>query len=92
MEKKESHQTDQFPDGMGKYGIDPSGGIEFGIYTLGDHMPDPHTRERIPAVQRIHEIIELAQLSEQAGLDFSVLEKVIRIISPRRRIQWYWPQ
>lgn len=70
MEKKESHQTDQFPDGMGKYGIDPSGGIEFGIYTLGDHMPDPHTGERIPAVQRIHEIIELAQLSEQAGLDF----------------------
>lgn len=60
---------------MEKYRIDPSKGLEFGIYTLGDHLPNPTTEKRIPAKQRIDEIIELAQLAEQAGMDvFSVGE------------------
>jgi len=50
--------------------IDPSKGLEFGIYTLGDHLPNPHKEERIPAQQRIQEIIKLAELAEQAGIDF----------------------
>ena len=49
--------------------IDTSNGMEFGIYTLGDHLPHPITNKRIPAKQRIQEIIELAQLAEQAGFD-----------------------
>jgi alkanesulfonate monooxygenase SsuD/methylene tetrahydromethanopterin reductase-like flavin-dependent oxidoreductase (luciferase family) len=55
---------------MQQYRIDPSKGLEFGIYTLGDHLPDPITGERISAEQRIHEIIEYAKLAEQAGIDF----------------------
>ncbi|MBP2078259.1 LLM class flavin-dependent oxidoreductase [Oceanobacillus polygoni] len=55
---------------MEKYRIDPSKGLEFGLYTLGDHISDPHTGKRISAEQRIHEIIELARLAEQAGIDF----------------------
>ncbi|GEL77680.1 LLM class flavin-dependent oxidoreductase [Tenuibacillus multivorans] len=55
---------------MDKYRIDPSKGLEFGLYTLGDHLPNPETGDRISAEQRIHEIIELAQLAEQAGIDF----------------------
>lgn len=55
---------------MDKYRIDESKGLEFGVYTLGDHLPDPNTGHRISAGQRIHEIIELAQLAEQAGIDF----------------------
>jgi len=55
---------------MEKYRIDQSKGLEFGIYTLGDHLPNPHTGERISAQQRIQEIIELAKLAEQAGIDF----------------------
>lgn len=55
---------------MEKYRIDQSKGLEFGLYTLGDHMPNPHTGERISATQRLHEIIELAKLAEQAGIDF----------------------
>ncbi|MEI2400858.1 LLM class flavin-dependent oxidoreductase [Paenibacillus phytohabitans] len=55
---------------MKKYRIDQSKGLEFGIYTLGDHMPNPHTGKRISANQRIQEIIELAKLAEQAGIDF----------------------
>ena len=47
-----------------------SKGLEFGLYTLGDHIPDPLTGERISAEQRIHDIIDLAKLAEQAGLDF----------------------
>lgn len=55
---------------MEKFRIDPSKGLEFGLFTLGDHMPNPLKKERIPAQQRIKEIIELAKLAEQAGLDF----------------------
>ncbi|WP_438351880.1 LLM class flavin-dependent oxidoreductase [Paenibacillus sp. FA6] len=55
---------------MDKYRIDQSKGLEFGLYTLGDHIPDPLTGERISAEQRIHEIIDLAKLAEQAGIDF----------------------
>jgi alkanesulfonate monooxygenase SsuD/methylene tetrahydromethanopterin reductase-like flavin-dependent oxidoreductase (luciferase family) len=55
---------------MEKYRIDKRKGLEFGLYTLGDHMPDPKTGDRISAKQRIHEIIELAKLAEQAGIDF----------------------
>jgi alkanesulfonate monooxygenase SsuD/methylene tetrahydromethanopterin reductase-like flavin-dependent oxidoreductase (luciferase family) len=60
---------------MEKYRIDKSKGIEFGLYSLGDHIPNPHTRKRISAEQRIHEMIEAAKLAEQAGIDvFSVGE------------------
>jgi alkanesulfonate monooxygenase SsuD/methylene tetrahydromethanopterin reductase-like flavin-dependent oxidoreductase (luciferase family) len=55
---------------MEKYRMDPSKGIEFGIYTLGDHIPNPHTGKRISAQQRIQEIIEAAKLADQAGIDF----------------------
>ena len=55
---------------MEKYRIDPSKGLEFGIYTLGDHLANPETGERISAEQRIHEIIEYAKLADQAGIDF----------------------
>lgn len=53
-----------------RFRIDQSKGLEFGLYTLGDHLPNPRTGERISAQQRIQEIIELAKLAEQAGLDF----------------------
>src|SRR6478736_4291545 len=56
--------------GMEKYRIDESKGLEFGLYTLGDHLANPETGERISAEQRIKEIIETAKLAEQAGIDF----------------------
>ncbi|WP_313891868.1 LLM class flavin-dependent oxidoreductase [Psychrobacillus sp.] len=55
---------------METYRIDQSKGLEFGLYTLGDHIPNPLTGTRISAEQRIHEIIEIAKLAEQAGIDF----------------------
>ncbi|WP_460051836.1 LLM class flavin-dependent oxidoreductase [Spirochaeta dissipatitropha] len=45
-------------------------GLEFGLYTLGDHLHDPGTGSRISAEQRIREIIELAKLADEAGIDF----------------------
>ena len=54
---------------MEKYRINPNKGLEFGLYTLGDHLPNPLTNKRIPACQRINEIIEMAQLAEQAGIE-----------------------
>ncbi|WP_147803571.1 LLM class flavin-dependent oxidoreductase [Alkalicoccus halolimnae] len=55
---------------MEKYRLNPDKGLEFGIYTLGDHLPDPATGKRISAQERITEIIDYARLAEQAGLDF----------------------
>lgn len=55
---------------MENYRIDPSKGLEFGIYTLGDHLPNPLTGERISAKERIDQIIEYAIIAEQAGIDF----------------------
>lgn len=54
---------------MEKYRIDQSKGLEFGLMTLGDHLPNPSTGQMISAEQRIHEIIEYAKLAEQAGID-----------------------
>lgn len=53
-----------------KFGFKKDSPVEVGVYTLGDHMPNPHTDERIPAKQRIKEIIQLASAAEAAGLDF----------------------
>ncbi|MGV2619658.1 UNVERIFIED_CONTAM: LLM class flavin-dependent oxidoreductase [Halobacillus marinus] len=55
---------------MQSYRINPELGLEFGLYTLGDHLPDPNTGERISAKQRIQEIIEVAELADEAGIDF----------------------
>lgn len=55
---------------MEQYNIHPENGLEFGIYTLGDHLPNPLTGKRIPAEQRLKEIIEFAKLAEEAGIDF----------------------
>lgn len=54
---------------MNDYRLNPNG-LEFGLYTLGDHLPHPESGERISTKQRIQEIIEVAQLAEEAGIDF----------------------
>src|SRR5699024_6417971 len=60
---------------MEKYRIDPSKGIEFGLYSLGDHMKNPENGKKVSSKERIKEIIELSKLAEQAGIDvFSVGE------------------
>ena len=55
---------------MEKYRIDPTKGLEFGLYTLGDHIPNPTHGEANLCTGTSSEIIELAKLAEQAGLDF----------------------
>ncbi|PTL40142.1 LLM class flavin-dependent oxidoreductase [Alkalicoccus saliphilus] len=55
---------------MKKYRIDQSEGIEIGLYTLGDHLPDPEDGKRVSAQERIKEIVDYAWEAEQAGLDF----------------------
>lgn len=78
-------------DDMEKYRIDQSKGLEFGIYTLADHLTNPHTGERISAQQRVQEIIELAKLADEAGIDFLVWEKVTRNILSLKPIRLYYP-
>ncbi|QQP70091.1 LLM class flavin-dependent oxidoreductase [Carnobacterium sp. CS13] len=60
---------------MEKYRINQSNGMEFGLYSLGDHIMNPLTGSRISAQERIQQLIEMSQLAEQAGIDvFSVGE------------------
>ncbi|MNC08225.1 Alkanal monooxygenase alpha chain [compost metagenome] len=54
---------------MEKYRIHPEKGIEIGLYSIGDHLRNPSTGQRISAQQRIEELIETAKLAEEAGLD-----------------------
>lgn len=54
---------------MEKYRINEAEGMEFGLYSLGDHMANPLTGKRISQQQRISEIVEIAKFSEEAGLD-----------------------
>lgn len=55
---------------MTDYRINPKNGLEFGLYSLGDHMPDALTGERVSAEERVNQIIQEAKLAEDAGLDF----------------------
>ena len=60
---------------MEKYRMNQSKGMEFGIYSLGDHVMNPLTGKNISAGERIKQLIEMSQLAEQAGMDvFSVGE------------------
>src|SRR5699024_6922339 len=43
--------------------------LEFGLYSLGDHLLNPHNGEKVSYEQRINELIEMSQLAEQAGMD-----------------------
>lgn len=54
---------------MEKYRIDTTKGLEFGLYSLGDHLRNPHTGDMISAQQRIRELIEASKLADEAGLD-----------------------
>jgi len=54
---------------MQKYKINPQEGMEFGIYSLGDHILNPLNGEKLSSQERIQQIIDMSQLAEQAGLD-----------------------
>ena len=43
--------------------------MELGVYTFGDLGPNPHTGETISVSQRLKEVIELAKIADEAGLD-----------------------
>lgn len=55
--------------GMEQYRIDKTKGMEFGLYSIGDLLPNPHTGKIISAEQRLHEFIEASKLADEAGLD-----------------------
>lgn len=54
---------------MEKYRINKSNGMEFGLYSLGDHIMNPLTGSQISAQERIQQLIDMSQLAEQAGID-----------------------
>lgn len=53
--------------------IDPEKGLEFGVYSLGEHMLNPHTNTIQTAQERLKQIKDMAVLAEQAGIDVFML-------------------
>lgn len=43
--------------------------MELGIYTFGDLVADPHTGRTVSSQERMRQMLELAKLADQAGLD-----------------------
>jgi probable LLM family oxidoreductase len=44
-------------------------GLEIGVISLGEFLSDPQLGKKISAAQRLKEIVEAAQLADEAGLD-----------------------
>ena len=57
---------------MEDYRINKENGLEFGLYSLGDHMPNALTGKRVSAKERIDQIVAEAKLAEE-GIDVSVV-------------------
>ncbi|WP_226839029.1 LLM class flavin-dependent oxidoreductase [Brevibacterium aurantiacum] len=55
---------------MDHLGFASGQGLQFGMYSLGDHLPDPADGSRVGAGERIREFIGYAQAAEDAGFDF----------------------
>jgi alkanesulfonate monooxygenase SsuD/methylene tetrahydromethanopterin reductase-like flavin-dependent oxidoreductase (luciferase family) len=43
--------------------------MELGLYTFGDLTTNPETGSTIPAKERMHQMLEMAKLADEAGLD-----------------------
>lgn len=54
---------------MAKLNMNTNTPLEFGLYSLGDHLINPLKGKKVSPKQRIQEIIEAAQLAEQAGIN-----------------------
>jgi len=50
-------------------GMATSPRFEVGVFTFGDHGPDPSTGQRVSSAERMRQIVEEAVVAEQAGLD-----------------------
>src|SRR5699024_8028163 len=69
----DQHRGDTMSDAvnmMHTLNIDPSQGLQFGVYSLGDHLPDPVAGTRVSAEERIRAFIGYAAAAEDAGVDF----------------------
>ena len=72
---------------MAKLEMNKNTPLEFGLYSLGDHLLNPFKGEKVSYEQRINEIIEASKLADEAGIDVLQLVKVIRNILRHRHIR-----
>lgn len=54
---------------MAKLKMNENTPLEFGLYSLGDHLLNPHKGEKVSSEKRIQELIEASQLAEQAAIN-----------------------
>src|SRR5258708_13687284 len=43
--------------------------MEIGIHSFGELAPDPHTHQKLSAHERLKQVIQMAILADEAGLD-----------------------
>ena len=58
---------------MDNFRIDQSKGMEIGLYSLGDYMPDVVAGKSVTESQRIKDIVAASKLADEAGLDVFAL-------------------
>ncbi len=54
---------------MAKLEMNKNTPLEFGLYSLGDHLLNPFKGEKVSYEQRINEIIGTSKLADEAGID-----------------------
>ncbi len=54
---------------MAKLEMNKNTPLEFGLYSLGDHLLNPFKGEKVSYEQRINEIIEASKLADETGID-----------------------
>lgn len=54
---------------MAKLTMNQDTPLEFGLYSLRDHLLNPHNGEKVSYEQRIQELIEASKLADQAGIN-----------------------
>ena len=48
--------------------------MELGIYTFGDIVPDPKTSRVVSGQERMRQMLDMAKLADEAGLDICQAE------------------
>ena len=66
--------------------------MEIGIHSFGELVPDPHTRQKLSAHERLKNVIQMAILVDEVGLDIFALASIIASTLPPQRRRSSWPR
>lgn len=63
---------------MEQFRMDPKKGLEFGLYSLGDHMPNPLEKKRISAEQQLKPILSFMKANIVQNYVFALQQDIVQ--------------